>query len=113
MQPFIDYETISIAANDVSSWQTFFLPNSLRDSHIIMVTNEGPNWAYVQGFLLANGVQPAMLPNPSSVAGTPIPPNGYPVFLLKNQTAAGVDSFSAITRSGTAQVNFTSGNFKY
>ena len=111
MQPFIPYETITIAANDVSSWQSFRLPASGMSEHIVMVVNEGNAVAFVTGFTLANGVVPATLPNPTSITSIPVPPN-YPIFLVKNQGSP-TDAFSAITRSGTAQINFTSGNFKY
>lgn len=111
MQPFIDYETISIPANTVSSWLQFQLPASGKDNHIVMIVNEGPEIAFIQSFVLANGVIPATLPNPSGITCTPVPPN-YPMFFVKN-VGQPSDSFSVITRTGTAQVNFTSGNFKY
>lgn len=112
MQPFIPYETITISANDISGWEAFALSSSKFDSHIVMVVNEGPAVVFITGFVSANGVINATLPNQSNITSTPVTPNGYPFFFVKNMGTP-IDAFSAITRSGTAQVNFTAGNFKY
>ncbi len=106
---FQTFETLLLSAGATSASGTFRISGSAQDMGDCMVTNAGPNHAFIGFGASAKGAVTAQVPTSTgALNATPILA-GQTIVFNKNTMPMGADTIAAITAGGSTTLYATSG----